>query len=107
MRGTKLRTGVRKGSEKEDRFLRIRVAQWALHLKQIPHNPAHALKALGLLLADGAPTVGGGRLFDASAVFFFTETAVTRKRKVEKLIPRYEMDRRSEGYKRAGDKIRG
>ena len=25
--------------------------------------PAHALRALGLLLADGAPTVGGGKTF--------------------------------------------
>ena len=27
------------------------------------HNPARALRALGLLLADGAPTVGGGKTF--------------------------------------------
>ena len=26
---------------------------------------------LGLLLADGAPTVGGGRLFEPSAGFFY------------------------------------
>ena len=26
-------------------------------------NPARALRALGLLLADGAPTVGGGKTF--------------------------------------------
>ena len=32
---------------------------------------ARALRALGLLLADGAPTVGGGRLFDGSAKFFY------------------------------------
>ena len=27
------------------------------------HYPARALRALGLLLADGAPTVGGGKTF--------------------------------------------
>ena len=32
---------------------------------------ARALRALGLLLADGTPTVGGGRLFDGSAGFFY------------------------------------
>ena len=64
---------------------------------------------LGLLLADGASTVqwGGGRLFDASAEFFFTKTFVTRKWKVEKSIPRWEMNRPSEDYKRAVSKIWG
>merc|ERR1712233_256499 len=36
-----------------------------------------------------------------------TETAVTRKRKVEKWIQRCQIDRLREGYKRAIDKIRG
>ena len=64
---------------------------------------------LELLLADGASTVqwGGGRLFDASAEFFFTKTFVTRKWKVEKSIPRWEMNRPSEDYKRAVSKIWG
>ena len=35
-----------------------------------------ARETLGLLLADGVPTVGGGRLFDGS-LDFFTKTAVT------------------------------
>ena len=35
----------------------------------------------------------GGRLFDGSAGFFFTETAVTPERKVEKWFPRCEMPR--------------
>ena len=30
-----------------------------------------AREALGLLLADGTPTVGGGRLFEPSAKFFY------------------------------------
>ena len=61
-----------------------------------------SLRALGLLLAGSASTVqwGGGRLFDASANFFFTKTAITRKQKEEKLILRWEMNRLSEGYKR-------
>ena len=54
------------------------------------------LRALGLLLADGAPTVGRGRLFDRS-VRFFTETAVTPERKVKKSFPRSEIDRHAEG----------
>ena len=33
--------------------------------------PAHALRALGLLLADGAPQWEGGRLFDGSTKFFY------------------------------------
>ena len=36
-----------------------------------------------------------------------TETAVTRKRKVEKYIRRCQIDRLREGYKRAIDEIRG
>ena len=31
--------------------------------EQEDYNPARALRALGLLLADGAPTVGGGKTF--------------------------------------------
>ena len=46
---------------------------------------------------------GGGRLFGASAIFFY-KTTVTQKRKVKKSIPRCEIDRLSEGYKRAVDK---
>ena len=33
--------------------------------------PARALRALGLLLADGAPQWEGGRLFDGSTKFFY------------------------------------
>ena len=39
---------------------------------------------------------GGGRFFGASTVFFFTKMAVTRERKVEKLLPRWEMNGLSE-----------
>ena len=60
------------------------------------------LRALGLLLADDAPTVGWGRLFDASA-----KMSETRKRKVETSIPRCKMDCLSEGYKGAVNKILG
>ena len=45
--------------------------------------PARALRAQGLLLADGAPTGpqwGGETLFDRSTKFFFTKTAVTPER---------------------------
>ena len=46
---------------------------------------------------------GGGRLFDASTGFFFMKTAVTRERKVEKSLPKWEMTGLSKGYKRAVD----
>ena len=51
---------------------------------------ACALRALGLLLADGTPT--GGRGED-----FLTETAVTPERKVEKSFPRWEINRHDKG----------
>ena len=60
---------------------------------------------LGLLLADGALTMqwGGGRLFDTSTSFISTKTALTRERKVEKSLPRWEMNCLSKGYKQAVD----
>ena len=44
--------------------------------------PARALRALGLLLADGAPTVGLGKTFWRVGRVPLTKTGVTRKRKV-------------------------
>ena len=44
--------------------------------------PARALRALGLLLADGAPTVGLGKTFWRVGRVPLTKTDVTRKRKV-------------------------
>ena len=58
---------------------------------------ARALRALGLLLADGTPTVGGGEDFLSRQPKFFTETAVTPERKVEKWFPRWEINRHAEG----------
>ena len=49
------------------------------------------------------PQWGGGRLFGASTKFFFTKTAITRERKVEKSLPIWEMNLLSEGYQRAVD----
>ena len=51
---------------------------------------------------ESARAVGGGRLFDISTGFF-TKTAITQERKVEKTLPRWEMKRLYEGYKRAVD----
>ena len=66
--------------------------------------PARALRALGLLLADGAPTVRGGRFFDGSTVFFFfTKTAVTWEWKVEKSFLKWEMNGLTKSYKQAVD----
>ena len=51
------------------------------------------LRALGLLLADGTPTGGRGEDFLNRQPNFFTETAVTPERKVEKSFPRREINR--------------
>ena len=59
--------------------------------------PARALRALGLLLADGTPTGGRGEDFLTGQPDFFTETAVTPERKVEKSFPRWEINRHVEG----------
>ena len=58
---------------------------------------ACALRALGLLLADGTPTGGRGEDFLSHQPDFFTETAVTSERKVEKSFPRWEINRHIEG----------
>ena len=59
--------------------------------------PARALRALGLLLADGTPTGGRGEDFLNRQPNFFTETAVTPEQKVEKSFPRWEINRHVEG----------
>ena len=58
---------------------------------------ACALRALGLLLADGTPTGGRGEDFLSRQPNFFTETAVTPERKVEKSFPRWEINRHNKG----------
>ena len=60
-------------------------------------SPLRALRALGLLLADGTPTGGRGEDFLSRQPDFFTETAVTPERKVEKSFPRWEINRHVEG----------
>ena len=47
-------------------------------------NRQGALRALGLLLADGALTVGWGKTFWCIDQFF-TKTAISRKQKVKKI----------------------
>ena len=59
--------------------------------------PARALRALGLLLADGAPHSGKGEDFLTGQLNFFMETAVTPEQKVEKLFPNSEINRHAEG----------
>ena len=59
--------------------------------------PARALRALGLLLADGTPTGGRGEDFLSRQPNFSTETAVTPERKVQKSFPRWEINRHVEG----------
>ena len=78
---------------------------FAVCVLKILSYPVRALRAPGLLLADGAPTVRGeGEDFlTGQPGFFFTKTAVTREQKVGKLFPRWEMNGLSEGYKQAVD----
>ena len=69
----------------------IWVTHW--HVIMVDHYPARArsvraqracaLRALGLLLADGAPTVGRGKTFWRVGQVFFKKTAITRERKVK------------------------
>ena len=61
----------------------------------VDYYQARTLRA-GLLLADGAPTVGGGKILTGQ-LNFFTETAVTLERKVEKSFPMWEINRHAEG----------
>ena len=56
-----------------------------------------AREARGLLLADGTPTGGRGEDFLTGQPDFFTETAVTPERKVEKSFPRWEINRHDKG----------
>ena len=53
-----------------------------LKLLENVYYPACALRALGLLLADGAPTVGWGKTFWRVGRVPLAKTDVTRKRKV-------------------------
>ena len=61
-----------------------------------PARRACELRALGLLLADGAPRAEGEDFLTGQSDFF-TETAVTPERKVEKSFPRSEINRHAEG----------
>ena len=63
-----------------------------------------ALRALGLLLADGAQW-GGGRFF-ARQMVPLTKTDVTQKRNAKKSV-RCQNDRNAEGYKCPFDNSRG
>ena len=69
------------------------IANHNIHLLSSPR----ALRALGLLLADGTPTGGRGEDFLSRQPDFFTETAVTSERKVEKSFPRWEINRHDKG----------
>ena len=62
-----------------------------------------ALRALGLLLADGARTVGRGKTFWRVNRIFFYENCCYSGTESKKSYPRWEMNGHSEGYKRAID----
>ena len=67
------------------------------HAQSARARRACALRALGLLLADGAPIVGEGEDFLTGQLNFFTETAVTPERKVKKWFPSWKINRHAKG----------
>ena len=83
---------IRRNERKQKKFVHKRG-----NPRQLYFYPARALRALGLLLADGTPTGGRGEDFLSRQPDFFTETAVTSERKVEKSFPRWEINRHVEG----------
>ena len=68
----------------------MKTAQKSTDLKngKITSFPARALRALGLLLADGAPTVGRGKTFSTvcQPFFFFYENGRNSETKSRKSI---------------------
>ena len=52
------------------------------------NNKLSSLRALWLLLEDGTPQWGGGRIFDASAKFFFLENGHNSETKSQKIVPK-------------------
>ena len=55
----------------------------------VSQSPAHALRPLGLLLADGVPTVGWGKTFWCIGRFFFYENgrnSETKSRKINLMM---------------------
>ena len=75
----------------------VRTTNYPARARSARARRARALRALGLLLADGTPTGGRGEDFLSRQPDFFTETAVTPERKVEKSFPRWEINRHVEG----------
>ena len=73
------------------------LGKWFSMTKYLPLIQPAALRALGLLLADGTPTGGRGEDFLSRQPDFFPETAVTPDRRVEKSFPRWEINRHVEG----------
>ena len=72
----------------------VKLDCWWLIFAHGPEGPAR-WERWGCYWQTVSPQWGGRRFFDASAKFFFTKTAITRERKVEKLSPRWEMKRLS------------
>ena len=84
-------------SDERDAIQKKTFTKWVnKHLKKVTID-FYPARALGLLLADGTPTGGRGEDFLSRQPDFFTETAVTPERKVEKWFPRWEINRHAEG----------
>ena len=62
-----------------------------------PSFSENYMRALGLLLANGAPTVGWGKTFWRVGRVFFYENGRNTETQNKRMIPRCEMDRLSEG----------
>ena len=74
----------------------LKIGNYPARARSARAQRACALRALGLLLADGTPTGGRGEDFLSRQPNFFTETAVTPEQKVEKSFPRWEINRHVE-----------
>ena len=78
---------MNKLNEKEMTPNQDRVKLWEIIKPAREARRPFGLRALGLLLADGTPTVGcpdGGRLFESSAKFFYgnSSNSGTESRKI-------------------------
>ena len=64
-----------------------------------PNGPKGPVRTEGARAVTGrwCPHSGRGEDFLMGQLIFFTETAVTLERKVEKSIPRWEINRHAEG----------
>ena len=80
--GKQLQGNINKARTYVNKYIKRKYMNTANNCKQKMSIISGPLRALGLLLADGAPTVGWGKTFWRVGRVPLTKTDVTRKRKV-------------------------